>query len=103
MTRFGDVSQQSDYFPDDLSWQRAAMANARRRVQPTQARPCLIPIAPAISMGVLDGKDGGLTVIYTHVLNRGGRGVRSPADVLAQERPQPGARRKQPNAPEDSR
>ncbi|MFZ1933975.1 MAG: tyrosine-type recombinase/integrase [Thermoguttaceae bacterium] len=23
------------------------------------------------------------TMIYTHVLNRGGRGVRSPADVLA--------------------
>ena len=23
------------------------------------------------------------TIIYTHVLNRGGRGVRSPADVLA--------------------
>jgi hypothetical protein len=25
-----------------------------------------------------------MTLIYTHVLNRGGRGVRSPADMLGQ-------------------
>jgi site-specific recombinase XerD len=27
-------------------------------------------------------KDLNTTMIYTHVLNRGGRGVRSPADLL---------------------
>ena len=27
-------------------------------------------------------KDVATTMIYTHVLNRGGQGVRSPADVL---------------------
>jgi len=26
----------------------------------------------------------GTTMIYTHVLNRGGRGVQSPADALTQ-------------------
>ncbi len=29
-------------------------------------------------------QDFATTMIYTHVLNRGGRGVRSPADVLTQ-------------------
>jgi len=32
-----------------------------------------------------------------------GRGVRSPADVLAQQRRQPGAWWKQPTAPQDDR
>jgi integrase len=39
------------------------------------------------------------TMIYTHVLNRGGRGVQSPADRLLSESPQRSASRKQPNAP----
>ena len=32
---------------------------------------------------------------------RSERGVHGPADVLAQERPQPGVRTNQPNTPED--
>ncbi len=33
---------------------------------------------------LLGHKDLKTTMIYTHVLNRGGRGVRSPADALTQ-------------------
>jgi len=33
-------------------------------------------------MLLLDAKDGRATMIYTHVFNRGGRGVKSPADSL---------------------
>ena len=73
----------------------------QRDVRPTQARPCLIPIASAVRMR---GRKGGrVTMIYTHVLSRGGRGVRSSADVLAQERPQLGASPKQASAPQDGR
>jgi hypothetical protein len=34
-------------------------------------------------------------MIYTHVLNRGGLGVRSPADMLATHTPYPDARHTQ--------
>ncbi len=35
------------------------------------------------SSGLLGYRDVSTTMIYTHVLNRGGRGVRSPVDGLA--------------------
>ena len=33
---------------------------------------------------LLRHRDVSITMIYTHLLNRGGRGVRSPADALMQ-------------------
>jgi hypothetical protein len=37
------------------------------------------------SCGLLAHADVSTTVVYTHVLNRGGLGVRSPADVLGDQ------------------
>jgi site-specific recombinase XerD len=34
---------------------------------------------------LLGHSDVSTTMIYTHVLNRGGKGVRSPADLVGQE------------------
>jgi hypothetical protein len=38
---------------------------------------------------LLGHADGSTTMIYTHVLNRGGKAVRSPADALGTDGPAP--------------
>lgn len=37
---------------------------------------------PNKKIAIIGHKDVKTTMIYTHVLNRGGQGVRSPADML---------------------
>ena len=57
--------------PGSIAW-CWLRCKARRCVGPTQGRRCLIPIASAVRIWALDGKDVRTTMIYTHVLNRGG-------------------------------
>jgi hypothetical protein len=66
-----------------VSQRRVSISSCRRWVRPKRLPPCLIHVRSAFRMGAIDGKDARTTMIDTHLLNPGSRGVRSPADGLA--------------------
>ena len=62
------------------------------KIDPDEARTCIclknpLQWGPWVKKELLGHKDVRTTMIYTHVLNHGGRGVRSPADLLQKAPP----------------
>jgi integron integrase len=85
------VIRRHHVFPDTLSWAVKAAARAARMVKPVSCHTLRHSFATHLLEGghdirtvheLLGHSDVSTTMVYTHVLNKGGRGVASPLDRL---------------------